>query len=132
MPRWMIVAVRDAMRDPANAPDALEYWRSTMPEKEKPVAKQEERRKPTATELKLMALSAEIEQHKRKAAQERQRNSEYRDALEKAIGQVIRRQQDELAEALKQIDCLRTELDLLRSTLPVRLVQPTIGRAAGA
>ena len=131
MPRWTnaLSATRRATHLHLTRSNS---WRSTMPEKERADVKQEERRKPTATELKLMALKAENEQLKRNAAAFKREVREYRAGLETAIGKIIANQRNELAEALKQIDCLRTELDLLRSTLPVRLVQPTIGRAAGA
>ena len=75
----------------------------------------------SGAELQVMALRAELEQHKRKAAQFRREVRQYREALERAIGRVI-------ADQRKEVAALREEIDKLRAP-PVRLVETT-GHAA--
>ena len=61
-------------------------------------------------ELKVMALRAEVEQHKRQAKQFQREVRLYRENLEKALGKVIAGQR-------KETDALRDEIAKLRADL---------------
>ena len=129
-------AIRDATR-PFDRPDALQAWAAGMPAKPEPIKKQESARVSPA-ELKVMALRAEVEQHKRKAAQFRREVRQYREGLEKAIGKVIAGQRKETDAMRTEIDKLRAEIDAMRGAAATpsvrRLVQSrrTIGHAVSA
>ena len=117
-------AIDDAVRQPAPPPvdwrgksvatmSAAEY--SAWCDAGKPAI--QEQRSVSAAEIKIMALRAELDQHKREVKQ-------YRDAFEKALGEVIGRErrpvrgiEHGLAQLREQVDALRSEIGELRTEL---------------
>jgi hypothetical protein len=104
-------AIRDARRAD-DQPDALVMWASSMPAKPEPTKKQEDSRV-SGSDLRLMALRADVEKHKRQAAQFRREVRDYREALEKAIGRVVGEQRKEIEALREQVtDLHREPIDL--------------------